>query len=92
MADPHSAFPPRPGGGRCGGLLRQLERLSVRRAFITQHSLYTAGLAIATFSQEGDIQLYQLEAAGVVFSILPVALYLAVQRHVVRGLTAGAVK
>ena len=60
--------------------------------FITQHSLYTAGLAIATFSQEGDIQLYQLEAAGVVFSILPIALYLAVQRHVVRGLTAGAVK
>jgi len=28
----------------------------------------------------------------VVFSLLPVILYLAVQRHVVRGLTAGAVK
>jgi len=61
-------------------------------AFITQRSLYTAGLGIATFINEGDIQLYQLEAAGVVFSLLPVMLYLAVQRHVVRGLTAGAVK
>ncbi len=34
----------------------------------------------------------QLEAAGVVFSALPVLLYVLVQRHVVRGLTAGAVK
>lgn len=61
-------------------------------AFITERSLYTAGVAIASFTQEGDIQLYQLEAAGVVFSILPIVLYLAVQRQVVRGLTAGAVK
>lgn len=60
--------------------------------FLTERSLYTAGLGISTFISEGDIQLYQLEAAGVVFSLLPVALYLAVQRHVVRGLTAGAVK
>jgi multiple sugar transport system permease protein len=60
--------------------------------FITEHNLYTAGLAIASFTSEQDIQLFQLEAAGVVFSILPIALYLAVQRHVVRGLTAGAVK
>lgn len=61
-------------------------------AFITARSLYTAGLGISTFISEQDIQLYQLEAAGVVFSLLPVILYLAVQRHVVRGLTAGAVK
>jgi multiple sugar transport system permease protein len=61
-------------------------------AFITDRSLYTAGVGISTFISEQDIQLYQLEAAGVVFSLLPVVLYLAVQRHVVRGLTAGAVK
>ena len=61
-------------------------------AFITDRGSYTAGLGIATFISEGDIQLYQFEAAGVIFSLLPVALYLAVQRHVVRGLTAGAVK
>lgn len=61
-------------------------------AFITNRSLYTAGVGISTFISEQDVQLYQLEAAGVVFSLLPVVLYLAVQRHVVRGLTAGAVK
>jgi multiple sugar transport system permease protein len=60
--------------------------------FITERSLYTAGLEIATFRSEGDIQLNLQEAAGLVFSILPVILYLSVQRHVVRGLTAGAVK
>jgi multiple sugar transport system permease protein len=60
--------------------------------FITERSLYTAGLDIATFRSEGTVQLNLQEAAGLVFSILPVILYLSVQRHVVRGLTAGAVK
>jgi multiple sugar transport system permease protein len=61
-------------------------------AFITERSNYTAGLGISTFISEGDIHLYRWGVAGVVFSLLPVILYLAVQRHVVRGLTAGAVK
>jgi multiple sugar transport system permease protein len=61
-------------------------------AFITNRALYTAGLGIATFISQEDVQLYQLMAAGVVFSLLPVILYMAVQRHVARGLTAGALK
>jgi multiple sugar transport system permease protein len=61
-------------------------------AFITNQSLYTAGLGISTFITDQTINLDQLEAAGVVFSLLPVLLYLTVQRHVVRGLTAGAIK
>jgi multiple sugar transport system permease protein len=61
-------------------------------AFLTKRSLYTAGLGISTFISDQTIKLDQLEAAGVVFSLLPVILYLTVQRHVVRGLTAGAVK
>lgn len=61
-------------------------------AFITNRNLYTAGLGIATFISQEDVQLYQLMAAGVVFSLLPVILYMSVQRHVARGLTAGAVK
>lgn len=61
-------------------------------ALITDRSLYTAGVGISTFISEQDVELYQLQAAGVVFSLLPVILYLAVQRNVVRGLTAGAVK
>ncbi len=59
---------------------------------LTDRSLYTAGLGIATFIGSTNIALYQLEAGGLIFSVLPVVLYLSVQRHVVRGLTAGAVK
>ena len=61
-------------------------------AFITNQSLYTAGLGISTFITDQTIKLDQLEAAGVVFALLPILLYLTVQRHVVRGLTAGAIK
>ncbi len=61
-------------------------------AFVTNRGLYTAGLGISTFISEEDIQLYQLQAAAVVFSLVPVALYMIVQRHIVRGLTAGAIK
>ena len=61
-------------------------------AFITNRSLYTAGLGISTFISEEDIQLYQLQAAAVVFSLVPAVLYMIVQRHIVRGLTAGAIK
>jgi multiple sugar transport system permease protein len=61
-------------------------------AFITNQSTYTAGLGISTFITDQSIKLDQLEAAGVVFALLPILLYLTVQRHVVRGLTAGAIK
>ena len=61
-------------------------------AFITNQSMYTAGLGISTFITDQSIKLDQLEAAGVVFALLPILLYLTVQRHVVRGLTAGAIK
>jgi multiple sugar transport system permease protein len=61
-------------------------------AFITNRSMYTAGLGIATFTSQEDVPIFELQAAGVVFSLLPVLFYLGVQRYVVRGLTAGAVK
>ena len=61
-------------------------------ALITDRNQYTAGLGIATFISQQDVPIFELQAAGVVFSILPVAFYLSVQRYVVRGLTAGAVK
>jgi multiple sugar transport system permease protein len=61
-------------------------------AFITNRNLYTAGLGIATFISQENVRLYQLMAAGVVLSLLPVILYMSVQRQVARGLTAGAVK
>jgi multiple sugar transport system permease protein len=61
-------------------------------AFITNNNNYTAGLGLATFITDQVVHVNQLEAAGVVFSALPILLYVLVQRHVVRGLTAGAVK
>ncbi len=61
-------------------------------AFITVRAKYTAGLGISTFIGNVVVQLYQLLAAGLIFSIVPVALYLVAQRHIVRGLTAGALK
>jgi multiple sugar transport system permease protein len=61
-------------------------------AFITNNNQYTAGLGLATFITDQVVHVEEIEAAGVVFSLLPVVLYLLVQRHVVRGLTAGAVK
>jgi multiple sugar transport system permease protein len=61
-------------------------------AFITDRTKYTGGLGIATFISQQDVPIFELQAAGVVFSLLPVIFYLCVQRYVVRGLTAGAVK
>lgn len=61
-------------------------------AFITDRTMYTAGLGIATFISQQDVPIFELQAAGVVFSLLPVIFYLSVQRYVVRGMTAGAVK
>jgi multiple sugar transport system permease protein len=61
-------------------------------ALITNRAQYTAGLGIATFISQQDVPIFELQAAGVVFSLLPVIFYMCVQRYVVRGLTAGAVK
>jgi multiple sugar transport system permease protein len=59
---------------------------------ITDRDLYTGSLGLGTLITQFDTPLFVLLAAGVVFSILPIAFYMAVQRHVLRGLTAGAVK
>jgi multiple sugar transport system permease protein len=59
---------------------------------IIDSDLYTASLGIATLMTQLDTPLFQLMAAGVVFSVLPVLFYMAIQRHVLRGLTAGSVK
>lgn len=59
---------------------------------ITKNDLYTASLGLATLMTQLDTPLFVLMAAGVTFSILPVLFYMAIQRHLLRGLTAGAVK
>ncbi len=40
-------------------------------ALITDRSKYTAGLGIATFLTQQDVPIRQLQAAGVIFSLLP---------------------
>ncbi len=61
----------------------------IASAFVTNRA---AGAGISTSISEQNLELCRLEAAWLGFSLLPVVLYLAVQRHVVRGLAAGAVK
>ncbi len=59
---------------------------------IIDDDLYTASLGRATLMTQLDTPLFELMAAGVVFSVLPVIFYMLIQRHVLRGLTAGSVK
>jgi len=54
-------------------------------AFITKGGLYTAGLGMAELIGAG----YGAITTGLIFSVLPVGLYMLVQRHIARGLTAG---
>ncbi len=55
---------------------------------ITKAGLYTAGLGLSEFVGSG----YPGMAAGLVFVIVPVVMFVAAQRHIARGLTAGALK
>ncbi len=59
---------------------------------ITDRTLYTGALGLGTLITQFDTPLGELLAAGLVFSVLPILFYMTVQRHVMRGLTAGAVK
>lgn len=61
-------------------------------SLVTDRDLFTASLGLATLTTQLDTPLFVLMAASVVFSILPVVFYVTVQRHLVGGFTAGAVK
>jgi len=51
-----------------------------------------APVGIPTLRQFGHTPVEQYMAAGLLFSILPVLFYLTMQRYIISGLTAGAVK
>ena len=59
---------------------------------ITDPGKIPASVGIATLISQLDSPVQQLLAAGLLFSILPVVFYVLVQRLIVAGLTAGAVK
>jgi multiple sugar transport system permease protein len=54
--------------------------------------LMPASVGLATLKELGTTPVEQYMAAGLTFSILPVLFYLSMQRYIVSGLTAGAVK
>ena len=47
---------------------------------------------IPNLKATGYTPIEQYMAAGLIFSILPVIFYLVMQRYIISGLTAGAVK
>jgi multiple sugar transport system permease protein len=51
-----------------------------------------AAVGLTTLKATGFTPVEQYMAAGLVFSILPVLFYLVMQRYIISGLTAGAVK
>jgi multiple sugar transport system permease protein len=51
-----------------------------------------ASVGLTTLKATGFTPVEQYMAAGLIFSILPVVFYLVMQRYIISGLTAGAVK
>ncbi len=51
-----------------------------------------ASVGLTTLKATGFTPVEQYMAAGLIFSILPVIFYLVMQRYIISGLTAGAVK
>ena len=59
---------------------------------LSSAALQPASVGLTTLKATGFTPVEQYMAAGLIFSILPVLFYLIMQRYIVAGLTAGAVK
>lgn len=59
---------------------------------LSSAELQPASVGLTTLKATGYTPVEQYMAAGLIFSILPVLFYLFMQRYIVAGLTAGAVK
>lgn len=55
-------------------------------------ALYPASVGLASMKQMLDTPIEQLLSAGLIFAIPPVIFYAVMQRYIVAGITAGAVK
>jgi len=58
----------------------------------TDKALYTASVGLASLKTMLDTPIEQVLAAGLLFSVPPVLFYVLMQRYIVAGITAGAVK
>lgn len=61
-------------------------------SMISDRKLYTASVGLGSMISMIDTPVDKLMAGGLMFSIFPVIFYLLVQRYIVAGLSAGAVK
>lgn len=61
-------------------------------SLLTDKKLYPAPVGLAQMISMIDTPIDKLMAGGLVFSIFPVIFYLLMQRYIVAGLSAGAVK
>jgi multiple sugar transport system permease protein len=59
---------------------------------ITTKEIFPAAVGLATMKTMLDTPIERLLAAGMIFAIPPVVFYIAMQRYIVAGITAGAVK
>lgn len=59
---------------------------------VTRADIRPASVGLASLISMLDTPIERVLAAGLTFSVLPVAFYLIMQRRIVAGLTAGAVK
>jgi len=59
---------------------------------LSSGNLQPASVGLTTLRSIADTPIEQYMAAGTIFSILPVIFYLSMQRYIISGLTAGAVK
>src|SRR5207249_2998938 len=59
---------------------------------ITNRELWPASVGMASLRSMLDTPIDRVLATGMFFSIFPIIFYLIVQRYVVAGLSAGAVK
>jgi multiple sugar transport system permease protein len=55
-------------------------------------SLWSAAVGLGQMKTQLDTPIEQQLAAGLIFAIPPVVFYLLMQRYIVAGITAGAVK
>ena len=58
----------------------------------TNKALYPASVGLASMKTMLDTPIEQILSAGLLFAIPPVLFYIAMQRYIVAGITAGAVK
>ncbi|MFN8492602.1 MAG: carbohydrate ABC transporter permease [Caldilineaceae bacterium] len=59
---------------------------------LSSGNVQPASVGLTTLRSIADTPIEQYMAAGTIFSILPVIFYLSMQRYIISGLTAGAVK